>query len=505
MRARRREHEESPARVPGYRDLQPIGRGGFSTVFTAYQEHFDRTVALKILEIELVDEQSQRRFARECAAAGRLTGHPNIVTVFASGFTTDGKPYIAMEHFALGSLSVRLRNEGALPLADVLRVGVRIAGALEVAHRAGVIHRDIKPANILVSAYGEPALADFGIAAVALRDLSVNTATMTPLYSPPEVLEGKTPTVASDVYSLGATLYCLLAGRPPFADDEQPGVFALLLRVLREQVPDIERDDVPAEVVDVLRRAMAKEPRQRFTSAAAFGEELRALQRRLGQPVTDMVTGLSTPPTIAPKVADDDSPTPRPAPATDPDTVAPRVAEKSLTPAGMAPYQMPADAPLPPRPARQPVDRPPPPAARRSRETWLGVAAAVLVAVVLAAVIVVRSREHGSPPTTIAGLTAPTAVHVDETNGGAGVHVAWTDHSDGRLRQVLYVYRDRGTAPEDARPIEAGQTDAAIAIDPNVPYCFVVATVVPGSPDTYMNADPFCIRGASAVIAVPTT
>jgi hypothetical protein len=128
------------------------------------------------------------------------------------------------------------------------------------------------------------------------------------------------------------------------------------------------------------------------------------------------------------------------------------------------------------------------------------------VAVVLAAVIVVRSRGHGSPPTTIAGLTAPTAVHVvDETNGGAGVRLAWTDHSDGRLQQVLYVYRDRGTSAEATHKIEAGQTDTAIAIDPNVPYCFVVATVVPGSPDTYMNADPFCIRGASAVIAVPTT
>ena len=526
MRARRREHDETPARVPGYRDLEPIGRGGFSTVFTAYQENFDRTVALKILEIELADEQSQRRFARECAAAGRLTGHPNIVTVFASGFTTDGKPYIAMEHFALGSLSARLRNEGSLPLSDVLRVGVRIAGALEVAHRAGVIHRDIKPANILVSAYGEPALADFGIAAVALRDQSVNTATMTPLYSPPEVLEGKTPTVASDVYSLGATLYCLLAGRPPFADDEQPGVFALLLRVLREQVPDIDRGDVPTEVVDVLRGAMAKEPRQRFASAAAFGEELRALQRRLDQPVTDMVTGRSPLPTSAPDLGDDDSPTPRPAPLTiqpevqtgahdtsppmptsppaartEPDTLAPRVAEPSLTPAGLAPYEIRPDAPLPPRPPTPLPAR----AASRRRGTWLGVAAAVLVAVALAAVIVARAGGDDSPTTTVAGLTAPTAVDVKETNGGAGVYLAWTDHSGGRLEQVVYVYRDRGTAPETAEPVEAGRTDTTITVDAGVPYCFVVATVVPGSPVTYMNADPQCIRGARAEIAVSTT
>jgi serine/threonine protein kinase len=518
MRARRGENDP-PSRVPGYHDLQPIGRGGFSTVYTAYQEHFDRTVALKILEIEMADEQSQRRFARECAAAGRLTGHPNIVTVFESGFTTDGKPYIAMEHFALGSLGVRLRSDGPLPLADALRIGVRIAGALDVAHRAGVIHRDIKPANILVSAYGEPALADFGIAAVALRDQSINTATMTPSYSPPEVLEGRAPTVASDVYSLGATLYCLLAGRPPFADDEQPGVFALLLRVLREQVPDIERDDVPAEVVDVLRRAMAKEPRQRFASAGAFGEELRALQGRLDQPVTEMITGLSTPPGPAPLDAGDDAPTPRPTgptaepvesvPPRDDRTAAvpPRAADRPA-PAGMAPYQVPDD-PQPPRRAR-PYARPSAaPAASRRTRTWLGAAAAVGVGAVLAAVIVARGDGRNSATTsttsTAAGPTAPTEVHVEEANGGADVHVAWTDHSDGRLQQVVYVYRDRGTTPTTTQPIEAGHTDATITVDPAVPYCFVVATVVPGSPDAYMTADPLCIRGASAAIAVPTT
>jgi serine/threonine protein kinase len=524
MRGRRHEPDDSPSRVPGYRDLAQIGRGGFSTVFTAYQEHFDRTVALKILEIEMVDEQSQRRFARECAAAGRLTGHPNIVTVFESGFTTDGKPYIAMEHFALGSLAVRLRSEGSLPLTDVLRVGVRIAGALEVAHRSGVIHRDIKPANILVSAYGEPALADFGIAAVALRDQSVNTATMTPSYSPPEVLEGRSPTVASDVYSLGATLYCLLAGRPPFADDTEPGVFALLLRVLREQVPDIERTDVPTEVVDVLRRAMAKEPRQRFASAAAFGEELRALQKRLGQPVTDMVTGLSPPPGAAPAAVDDDAPTPganRPtappaaptrAPATppraanEPDTAAPRPAvDPPAVPVGMAPYQIRPHDPRPPRPARPRAARSPAPRVTNRRPgAWIGGAAVVLVAVIFVAVIVLRGGRDDPPTSTIPGLSAPSAVRVDETNGGTGVHVAWTDHSDGRLQQVVYVYRDRGTTPTATQAIGAGQSDATIAIEPTVPYCFVVATVVPGSPITHLDAKPLCIRGATADISVPT-
>ena len=277
--------------LPGYTELQWFARGGFSSVYRSTQVQYNRPVAVKVLDVGLDDERSRRQYQRECDATGRLTGHPNIVTVLDSGFTPTGKPFLVMDLCVNGTMGDRLAVEGPLPVADVLRTGVKIAGALETAHQGGILHRDLKPANILISAYGEPALSDFGIAAVTSHlEASVTMSAMTPNHAPPEVLEGSRPTPASDVYSLSSTLYTLLAGRPPFAQESGHSILAFITRVLTADVPPIPRADIPPELMQALVTGLSKDPAERQASAALFGYELQQAQVAMGMPYSEMVT-----------------------------------------------------------------------------------------------------------------------------------------------------------------------------------------------------------------------
>jgi serine/threonine protein kinase len=276
--------------VPGYRILERAGEGGFSVVFRAHQQRLDRIVALKVLSVDAVDDDTMRRFERECQITGRLTGHPNVVTVLDTGMTSTGKPYISMDYFEHGSLRDRLSREGPLPLQDVLRIGVKIAGALAATHEAEVLHRDVKPQNILVSRYGEPALADFGVARLVDSSEATHTNAFTPHHAAPEVVNGQPPGVTSDVYALASSMYQLLAGRPAFRAGSGSGIGPLMMRILNEPPPPIERADVPSQVFDVIAKAMAKSPRDRFPSAVAFASRLQHLQMELRLPVTELAS-----------------------------------------------------------------------------------------------------------------------------------------------------------------------------------------------------------------------
>src|SRR6185312_5464657 len=143
--------------VPGYRDLARIGHGGFSVVYRAVQESFERAVALKVLTGVGPDEDARRRFLREVRLASRLSGHPHVVTVLDTGTTDSGRPYLAMDLYEGGSLKQQLVRSGPLSAAETAVVGAKIADALAAAHSLGVLHRDVKPNNILVSRFGEPA------------------------------------------------------------------------------------------------------------------------------------------------------------------------------------------------------------------------------------------------------------------------------------------------------------------------------------------------------------
>jgi protein kinase-like protein len=274
--------------VPGYRVLAKVGEGGCSVVYRAYQERLDRQVALKVLSISAVDDAAMQRFQRECKITGRLSGHPNVVTVLDTGTTRSGRPYIVMEYFEHGALTDRLQREGPLPVPEVLRIGVKMAGALAATHETEVLHRDVKPQNILVSRYGEPALADFGIARLVDSFETAHTQAFTPHHAAPEVLEGRQPGVRSDIYSLGSTLYQLLAGVPAFKGPAGEGIAQLVPRILNEPLPPLPRDDVPPQVMEVIGQAMAKAEEQRFPTALAFAQRLQQLQTELALPVTEI-------------------------------------------------------------------------------------------------------------------------------------------------------------------------------------------------------------------------
>ena len=200
----------------GFDDAQEVGRGGFGVVYRCLQPSLDRTVAVKVLTADL-DPDNLERFIREQRAMGRLSGHPNIANILQVGATTSGQPYIVMHYHPHGSLATRIHHTGPIEWQEAVRLGVKISGALETAHRIGTVHRDVKPANILLTNYGEPQLTDFGIARIAGGfETSTRAVVGSPAFTAPEVLGGRPPTPASDVYGLGATLFCAITGHAAF-------------------------------------------------------------------------------------------------------------------------------------------------------------------------------------------------------------------------------------------------------------------------------------------------
>ena len=272
----------------GFDDVVEIGHGGFGVVFRCVQPLLDREVAIKVLTADL-DPDNVDRFLREQRAMGRLSGHPHIVTIFQVGTTARGRPYIVMPCHDKGSLEALIRRHGPMDWSETLRIGVKLAGALEAAHRAGILHRDVKPGNVLLTEYGEPQLTDFGIARIAG---GFQTATGeiigSPAFTAPEVLAGASPTPASDVYSLGATLFCMLTGHAAFERRSGEQVVAQFLRITSQPIPDLREQGLPAEVAAVIERAMAQDASARPASAAAFGDELREIQRTNGMAVDEM-------------------------------------------------------------------------------------------------------------------------------------------------------------------------------------------------------------------------
>lgn len=263
--------------VPGYEVGEPLGRGGFSIVYRARQVAVGREVALKVLTALDLDADGQRRFERECQALGALSWHPNIVVVHDAGRTDQGQPYIAMEYLPGGSLRDRVEREGPLAPTVVADIGVQAASALQAAHDRGLLHRDVKPDNLLIDAMGRVRLADFGIVGnLGTAPTRDGTLSATLLHAAPEVLEGHPAQVTADVYSLGSTLFALADGRAAFGRQSSDSVAALLVRVLREPVPDLRERGVPDALAGAIEQSMAKDPAERFKTMTAFGSALES-------------------------------------------------------------------------------------------------------------------------------------------------------------------------------------------------------------------------------------
>lgn len=280
-----------PPRISGFTYVRPLGSGGFAQVYLYEQDIPRRVVAVKVLGGGATEPAALRSaFESEADVMARLSSHPSIVSIFQASISQEGLPYLAME-FCPASMGAQTKGRPA-PLEQVLDAGVRIAGALETAHRARVLHRDIKPSNVLITTLGRPVLSDFGIALVADQAAAADArAAMSIPWSAPEVVQlESTGSVSSEVWSLGATLYSFAAGRSPFekperAQNSREKLTARIARAAYTPVPDA-RGYEPFDAV--LQRALAARAEDRFASMAAFGEALQELQRGYGFDVTPL-------------------------------------------------------------------------------------------------------------------------------------------------------------------------------------------------------------------------
>ena len=290
--------------VPGLTNLTVLAHGGYATVYKATQISAFRDVAVKVENRTLESDKDQRRFVREARAAGRMSSHPHVVDLFDVGVTEDGHPYMIME-LCEGTYAERMKAS-PLTAVEASDVGAKIADALADAHSLGVLHRDVKPANILITRFGEPALADFGLAVLAETRESSITLELTPAYAAPEMFQHGRPAPASDVYALCATLYALMRGRPARWRDNYSPTLASLVDMFAERVPDIP--GVPPELTALLRRGMANDPAHR-PSAGQLRDALAGVHRdpdptMIMRPVTPFATDQPTPGQRPP--ADDD-------------------------------------------------------------------------------------------------------------------------------------------------------------------------------------------------------
>jgi tetratricopeptide (TPR) repeat protein len=265
-----------------YRIVRHLANGGMASVWEAHDELLDRPVAIKVLASHLTeDDRARRRFAREARTAAGLSSHPHVVTIYDVA-EYDGRSFIVMELLRGGTLADRLRSGEEVPHRVALRWLQEAGEALDAAHELGIVHRDVKPANLLLDIKGRLAIADFGIARLGLEDQITQTGQVlgTASYLSPEQAVGDPATPASDRYALAVVAFELLTGSKPFEAES----FAAQARAHVEDEPPLasERDlDVPPAVDPVLLRGMAKEPDERWESAAAM---VRALDDALARP-----------------------------------------------------------------------------------------------------------------------------------------------------------------------------------------------------------------------------
>src|SRR3954447_7515997 len=259
-----------------YRLIEPLGRGGMGRVYRAHDDLLDRPVAVKLIYDDAVSDRDLRRAcAVEARAAARLS-HPGVVRILDSGFD-DGHCFVVMELAEGQTLSQLIRESGWLPVERALGLAAQIADALEEAHRQGVVHCDVKPGNLIVDRYERIRLVDFGIARVSnsstgLSDQDIHGSAK---YVAPEQVEGGKIDARTDLYALGVVLFEMLTGRPPFTGGN---LASILAQRLVADPPSVQllRPAVPADVDAIVRRAMAREPDQRYQTAGDLRDALRA-------------------------------------------------------------------------------------------------------------------------------------------------------------------------------------------------------------------------------------
>jgi len=264
-----------------YQIKELLGQGGMSSVYRAYDPQLRRDVAVKIIHPHLSDDPKfVRRFEEEAAAVARLR-HPNIRQVFDSGHDADTF-YMVLEFLPGETLKERLnsytQDNQRMPLDEVITITQQICNAVAYAHKNGVIHRDIKPSNVIISGQGEAVLTDFGIAKmVGIEEFTATGAVIgTAAYISPEQIQGKGVDHRTDIYAIGAMLYEMVSGAPPFEADS---VLPLMMKHINEPIPDLRQrvPTLPPQMIAIIEKALAKDPAQRYQTADEIAADLSTI------------------------------------------------------------------------------------------------------------------------------------------------------------------------------------------------------------------------------------
>jgi serine/threonine protein kinase len=480
----------APPDLDGYTAVRVLGVGGFSDVFLYQQELPRRQVAVKVLTGRLTDAV-RTAFVREANLMAALSTHPYIVTIHHAGIARDGRPYLVMEYCSRPSLAERYKRR-PLTVADTLRTGIRIAGAVATLHGAGILHRDIKPANVLTNDYGWPALTDFGIATAfgqaggpagapgatgagpappSDHEEIADTGTigLSVPWSPPEMfVDLPDPDVRSDVFSLAATLYTVLAGRTPFEVRGGPnGQLDLISRIERGEVTPMSRTDVPVSLLAALARGMAPRREDRWPSALELARALQRVELELGY----APTGIEVPRSDAPtrRRDDDDGDEDATRARAMPVVSAQPAAASGLAAAPSAPAE-----PSSPPAAAAARERPGAPARRRR---VVGIVVGILAVLAIAAIVVVLlvaglpregAAAPGASPTggSAIGPRVPQPARGTAVVSSHGTRVTFT-WADPSPQKGDVFYWARSETPDDRRVTD----DARV----------VVTGIVPGS------------------------
>ena len=299
-----------------YRVIAELGHGGMATIYRATDTQLGREVAVKVLRPEyLRDPDFGSRFRQEAQNAASLS-HPNVVTVYDYGEDPSG-PFIVMEYVDGEDLATILRRNGALPPSQASRIGSAVARALAAAHARGIVHRDVKPGNVLIGRDGRVKVVDFGIArAIAEAQMTLPGTTLGSVhYFSPEQARGEPATASSDIYALGIVLYEMLTGARPWEGDSAASV---ALARLSGPIPDptTARPATPPDLALVVSTALAREPGDRYASAAALADALDAtLPPGAQASAAAGVAALGLPPSPTPTRPSPTRPMPMPEPA----------------------------------------------------------------------------------------------------------------------------------------------------------------------------------------------
>jgi serine/threonine protein kinase len=266
-----------PEILPGYAELSELGTVPLADAYRAVELDTGRYVVLQVLRVDTSDRDAMVTVESTITALRRITGHPNIVTLHRTASTPDGRPVLVLSDCA-GSLADRLERRGAVDARSAVRIGIKLAGALETAHGAGIVHGDLRPQNVLFTELDEPVISGLGLSSLApLFSSAEGISGFKGFHAAPELLEGGRPTPSADVYGLASVMHEMLTGSAAFeAFDDEPAP-SVILRILRDPARPPRGVGIPAALGDLLESAMDKDPARRPLSAASFGHVLEEI------------------------------------------------------------------------------------------------------------------------------------------------------------------------------------------------------------------------------------